>query len=88
MRISGASLLVHSHLSGGLRSRKNRAVPGNRKFVSQFLCHFILLKETISSVLTTLLVVFVRRNTIIELTYRKEFVTYCCKVGYDDNRPT
>ena len=34
------------------------------------------------------LVVFVRRNTIIELTYRKEFATCCLKIGYEDNRPT
>ena len=32
--------------------------------------------------------VFVRRNTIyINLTYRKEFVTYCSKIVYDDYRP-
>ena len=29
------------------------------------------------------------RNTIIELTYRKEFATCCYKkIGYEDNRPT
>ena len=32
--------------------------------------------------------VFVRRNTIIELTYRKEFAMCCKKIGYEDNRPT
>ena len=32
--------------------------------------------------------VFVRRKTIIELIYRKELVTYCLKIGYDDYRPT
>ena len=33
-------------------------------------------------------VLFVRRNTIIELTYRKEFATCYQKIGYEDNRPT
>ena len=37
--------------------------------------------------------VFLRRNTIIELTYRKEFqilcaATRCEKIDYEDNRPT
>ena len=29
-----------------------------------------------------------KKNTIIELTYRKEFATCCWKIGYEDNRPT
>ena len=31
--------------------------------------------------------VIVRRHTIIELKYRKEFVKYCQNIVYDDNLP-
>ena len=32
--------------------------------------------------------VVVKRNTIVEPTYREEFATCCLKIGYEDSCPT